>query len=149
MSAENVKLVGTLQPPPGRDLATLFRDEGTVSVLIEAMVPYVDGAVASRFVPADGEGSANVGMDGLRQTWLDWLEPWATYRAGVQKLIDVGDQVLAISDDHAQEKGAEEEIALPGAAVWTVRGGKISALDIYADRTQAFQVAAALREARS
>ena len=143
MSAQNVKLVGQLQPPPDRDLATLYRDESTVETLIDAMAPSFDPALKSRYLPADaGDVEPNVGLDGLRKTWLAWLGDWAGYRAETIKVIDVGERVLVVTDEYAREAGSEDDVKLAGAAVWTVSNGQVSAIDVYADRTAAFKAVA-------
>ena len=143
MSSENVKLVGQLQPPPDRDLATLYRDDSTVATLIDAMAPSFDPALESRYLPADaGDVKPNNGFDGLRKTWLEWLEGWEGYRADTIKVIDVGDRVLVVTDEYGRAPGSEDETKLAGAAVWTVRRGKVAAIDVYADRTAAFKAVA-------
>jgi hypothetical protein len=143
VSADNVRLVGRLQPPPDRDLATLYRDESTVLTLTDAMAPSFDPAVESRYLGDDsGEVPPNVGLEGLRKTWLAWLEPWQSYRAETIKVIDVGDRVLVVTDEYGREKDATEDVRLQGAAVWTVRNGQVTAIDFYADRTAAFKAVA-------
>ena len=143
MSADNEKLVGRLQPPPDRDLATLYRDESTVVTLTEAMAEFLDPSLESRYL-GDGSGDvpANVGLEGLRQTWLAWLGSWDSYRAEVIKVVDVGDRVLVVTDERGREKDATDEVKLQGAAVWTVRGGQVTAIDLYSDRTAAFKAVA-------
>ena len=60
MPPSNVDLLRALLPDPATDVAQLFRDDDW-------------------FVPAwRGAGAAYSGIEGFREMWLDWLEPWAS-----------------------------------------------------------------------
>jgi ketosteroid isomerase-like protein len=67
------------------------------------------------------------------------------YRAEIAELIDAGDRVVIITDDYGRRRGMSAEVQLHGAAVWTVREGKIVAIDFYPHRDGALE-AAGLRE---
>jgi ketosteroid isomerase-like protein len=70
---------------------------------------------------------------------LDWLAPWATYRAEAEEVIDCGDRVLVLRSVFGRLEGSAEEVTLTGAAVFTVRDGKIARIEGYADRDQALK----------
>jgi ketosteroid isomerase-like protein len=116
MSQENVELVRKLQPSPGIDLVALFRDAG---VGIQA-----------------GEWG---GLAGLRAAWADWLEPWASYRAEIEDVIDAGDDVVVLTRDYGRRPGMSAEIPIVAAAVWTVREGKIARNCFYPNREDALR----------
>ena len=136
MSEENVELVTLLQPEPDVDLVELFRPDGAW----ENVRPLVEGIyepdVETGFVMA-GNRAMNRGVDGLRRTWLDWLEPWETYRAEIQRYIDCGDSVLVITDDFGRRRGMTAEVRLLGAAVWLVRNGRVARAIFYSNRQDA------------
>jgi len=68
------------------------------------------------------------GAEGLRAGMLDWLEPWDSYHAGVEDVIDAGHgRVLVLTRDRARPKGSDAEVSFLGAPVWTVRDGKVAA----------------------
>jgi ketosteroid isomerase-like protein len=138
MSQENLEIVKALQPPPGMDLALLFRDEATAAAAMEALASRFhddfEVTVASALPP-----SRYAGLDGLRNAWLEWLEPWDSYRTEIEELIDVGDQVVVFTRDFGRRTGVEAEVSVLGAAVWTVRGGKLARADFYAHRDQALE----------
>ena len=45
------------------------------------------------------------GFDEGRQGWLEWLEPWATYHAQVERIIPAGDKVLVLVRLHGRMAG--------------------------------------------
>jgi ketosteroid isomerase-like protein len=69
---------------------------------------------------------------------LDWLEPWANYRAELEGCIEVGDRVLALIHDFGRPEPGGREIRLEGCAVWTVREGKIARAEFFAIRAEGF-----------
>ena len=36
-----------------------------------------------------GSGLTYSGIDGFREMWLDWLEPWAGYRTQVDEMFEI------------------------------------------------------------
>jgi ketosteroid isomerase-like protein len=141
MSQEDVELVRALQPSPDVDLVTLFGDEGAWDTLSQALESVFHPSFETRFVPAFGDRSRYVGAEGIRQAWLDWLSPWESYRAEIAELIDAGDRVVVITDNYGRRRGMSAEVRLRGAAIWTVREGKIAAAEFYVDRDEALEAA--------
>jgi SnoaL-like protein len=144
MSQENVEIVRMLQPPPDLDLLPLFRDQDIWNTAVDTRGHLFHPSYEVRLFGV-GESRRYVGPEGYRQAWLDWLAPWESYRAEIAELIDAGDRVLVITDDYGRRPGMSAEVRLHGAAVWTLRDGKIVAADFYAQREQALE-AVGLRE---
>ena len=88
-----------------------------------------------------GQARTYPGLEGLRRNWLDWLEPWATYRSSIDELIDAGDRVVLLLRDHGRREGMEEEVELIGASVCTIREGKLARWEDYPDRADALEAA--------
>ena len=139
MSISNVELVTSLQPGPRADLVELFRDDSSWNAVAHALEPLIDERLESGFVGV-GPESRGIGIDGFRQVWLEWLASWESYRTEIARVIDCGADVLVLVDDYGCKPGMETEVRLRGAAVWTVRDGRVARAYFYADR------AAALRE---
>jgi len=136
MTDENLRLVRSLQPPADSDLTKLFRDDKQWERIARIFEARCHGELQSGFVRA-GERTSYHGLVGFRQTWLDWLEPWESYRVEIADLFPHGDNVVVFVHDYGRSPGASVEVRLRGAAVWTVRGGKISRAVFYTDREDA------------
>jgi ketosteroid isomerase-like protein len=142
MSQENVELVRSLQPSSDTDLVALFRDDATATALMEALSPFFHEdfeIVAPTFVA--GQGVRFTGLEGLRAGWLDWLDPWESYRVEIEDVIDVGDEVVVLPRDYGRRPGMALEVGVMGAAVWTVRDGKIARVAFYLNRSEGLEAA--------
>jgi ketosteroid isomerase-like protein len=140
MSQENVEMVKALLPPSGTDILPLIRDEEAFARLREALSPFLaDDFQGATVFP--GLTRTFAGLEGFREAWLDWLEPWATYRSIIEELIDAGDRVVNLVRDYGRRKGMDEEVELVGAAIWTIRDGKVARYDAYVDRADALKAA--------
>jgi ketosteroid isomerase-like protein len=131
MSRENVELLRSVLPGPNTDVIALFSDNGPSSELIQTIGVALDPDFVSVKHFPGAEPEAARGLDGLRAGWLDWLAPWASYRADIEELIDLGDRIVAILCDYARREPGAPEVALKSAAVWTVRDGRIVRAEFY------------------
>ena len=140
MSQQNVELVKSLQPGGETDLVPLFRDERSSAALLESLAPFFHDEVeivAPTFVA--GEGVRFVGLQGLRDGWRDWLEPWESYRVEVEDVIDAGDDAVVLVRDYGRRAGMDAEVMVASGAVWTVRDGKVSRVAFYLNRGEALE----------
>ena len=135
MSEENADLIESLQAGPDVDLVELFRDDRAYANIDAALGPIVHDDVESGFVGR--HESRNRGRQGFRQTWVEWLEPWESYRSEVERVVARGDDVLVLVKDYGRKPGMTAEVRLLGAAVWTVRAGRITRALFYTDREDA------------
>ena len=138
MSQENVELVRALQPGPDVDFMQFFfrdDDEGA-----RAALPSFAPAFADDFEAVFRGVSDRTyhGLLGLRECWLDWLEPWESYRTEIEQLIDAGDRVLLLSRDFGRRRDMDAEVMLFGSAVYTVSDGKVARVEFFQDRQRAF-----------
>jgi ketosteroid isomerase-like protein len=136
MSEENRELIENLQVDPEVDLVELFGDDQAWANISELLAPIYHEEIESGFI-GTGQETRNIGHEGFRRTWLEWLEPWESYRAEIERVIDCGDDVLVITNDYGRKPGMTAEVRLLGAAVWTVRDGCITRAFFYADREAA------------
>ena len=140
MSQENVELVRGLQPSRDTDLVATFRDDATSAAVMETLSPFFHEdveIVAPSFVA--GEGVRFVGLEGLRAGWLDWLEPWESYRVEVEDVIDAGDDAVVLVRDFGRRAGMTVEVSVMGGAVWTVRDGRVGRVAFYLNRSEALK----------
>ena len=140
MSQENVELVRGLQPSRDTDLVATFRDDATAAAVMETLSPFFHEdveIVAPSFVA--GEGVRFVGLEGLRAGWLDWLEPWESYRVEVEDVIDAGDDAVVLVRNFGRRAGMTVEVSVTGGAVWTVRDGRVVRVAFYLNRSEALK----------
>jgi len=140
MSQENVELVLSVQPAPDVDVARQFRDDAlwAAGVAVTAPIAHPEFECIVRGGP-EGDSRIYLGTEGMRQMFLDWLAPWASYRTEIQQAIDCGDQVLVLANTFGRLDGSTQEVALSSSDVWTVRDGKIARWEIYLSRSEALK----------
>lgn len=133
-------LVRRLNLAPGIDWAAIVRDDERNAALQEQVRPYFSESFECGLVGVTEMWRP--GLDGLRKIWLDWLEPWATYRTVEEETRDLGDgRVLYLGRDFGGRRDGLGEIELLSSAIWTVREGKITEIVFYASRGAALEAA--------
>jgi ketosteroid isomerase-like protein len=131
----NVDRLRALLPDPETEVTQLFRDEAWFTATAKAAAEVFDPAVES--VPAwRGAGTTYAGIDGFREMWLDWLEPWASYHVQVEEIFEAGDSVVVFVRDRARRHGMDVEVELISGSVWTFDDGKIVRVQFYANRDE-------------
>jgi len=143
MSQEDVEVVRRLLGPFEQgDIVPLFCDEAVSASVTAASAPYFTSDFECVFVRADVGRDAYSGLDGLLAAWQDWLQPWESYHAGVEDVIDAGDgRVVVLTRDHARPRDTSSEVTFLGAPVWTVREGKVARIEFYWDRAEGLAAA--------
>jgi ketosteroid isomerase-like protein len=132
VSSQNIELLKAILPGPDTDIANLFRDERLFPSTVEALFqPDVESVPAWR-----GAGITYSGIDGFREMWIDWLEPWATYCVRVDEMIEAGDLVVVLVRDRGRRHGMDVEVELISGSVWTFHDGKIARVEFYANRKE-------------
>jgi ketosteroid isomerase-like protein len=117
------------------DVAQLFRDDDRFASVAEAVAGVLDPDIES--VPAwRGAGTTYSGIDGFREMWLDWLEPWASYHVQVDEMIEVDNAVVVFVRDRALRPGMDVEVELISGSLWTFRDDRIVRVHFYANREE-------------
>jgi hypothetical protein len=147
MGRADVELVSRVQGMLTEDLKSTLDDEAFPGSLQE----FVDPKAEVRFVDSDGAlGEWQVperGVEGLREGWRDFLEPWEKFWIRFGELLDAGEgRVLSLGELCGQLEGGAEVTQL-GAAFMRLRDGKIVAVDFYVDEDQARRDAGLSRSA--
>jgi ketosteroid isomerase-like protein len=139
MSAQNVETVRALIPTADTDFVALFRDDRLWSATAEALGPVFDAGFECEAVWQ--EGTTFRGVGGLRKLWLDWLEPWATYHAEVDEIIDAGHRVVALVRNRGRRHDMDAEVEIITGSVWEFRDGRVARAEFCRDRKEALGVA--------
>jgi ketosteroid isomerase-like protein len=144
MSRENVELVRSLIPPSETDLAALVRDDRAFAAIADALGDLVHPHVEC--VAVWREGRVYRGVDGMREMWRDWLEPWETYYSELDDLIDADDRVVVFAHDRARLPEVDREVGIIAGSVWELRNGRVTRVEFFRDRAETL-AAAGLSEA--
>lgn len=141
MSQQDVDLVRLLNLPPGVDWAATARDDELNGAIQQQVRSYFDPEFECALVGVTEMWRS--GLDGLRRVWLDWLEPWASYRTEEEETRDLGDgRVLYLGRDFGGRRDGLGEVELLSSAIWTIRDGKVTQIVFYASRDAALEAAA-------
>lgn len=79
------------------------------------------------------------GFGGFVNAWVGWIEPYETYLAELEEVIDGGDHVVTLVRQRGVPKGSTREVASASAAVWSFRDGKLSRVEFHLDREAALR----------
>ena len=138
MGRADVELVSTVQKSFEGDLKGVLDDEERIAQVTglinpEAEIRFMDpqrSSTGDRLFPERG-------VEGLREGWRDWLEPWEAFWIEFGDLHDAGDgRVLSLGVLRGRLAGGAE-LTQPGAALIAVREGKVDSARFYADQDQA------------
>jgi len=77
------------------------------------------------------------GWEGWLEFWRGWLEPWESYDVEFSRWEEHGDTVMYRLDIEARGRGSGVEVKDHITQAWTVRGGKVKRLGMYARRRSA------------
>ena len=143
MSQEDVEIVRRLLGPfEHADIAVIFRDEAGWASVVAALSSVYAPDFECAYIRDDVGRATYSGLAGLRAAWLDWLSPWASYRTEIEDFIDAKEgRVLVLVRDYARREGMQAEVSFEGAAVWTVRTGKLARIDFYQNRADGLAAA--------
>jgi SnoaL-like domain len=136
VSQETVELVRSALFPLGVDLVSLTKS-GELLEFIDPTAIAPDLAVA--FATPAGPMTEYRGAGRLHSS--DWMIPWASYQVDVDEMLDAGDRVVALVTLSGQTLHDAVRIEQPGAAVFTVAGGKIVRVEFHLDQREALESA--------
>jgi hypothetical protein len=143
VSQENVERLMELQRmTEGADLVKLFREQDLLSTAL------AQSSMSSFFhedfeaIVGDSPGAKTyIGLAGFRELWLDWLEPWDSYRGESDEPVDLADRVLLTHTVYGRFKGSAQEVGAPGGNIWVFRDGKIARVEFHSTRAAALKAA--------
>jgi ketosteroid isomerase-like protein len=145
MSEEAVQVVERIQEfLESDDLVAEIRDEAQLPEFRAQMMQLVEPDFEVTMVATPTAGGARVerrGIEGFRDSWIDWTEAFETYRIEIEDTIDAGDRVVTLVRQGGVTKTGGVEMETEAAAVWTVRDNRVSAVEFHLDRESALRSA--------
>ena len=118
------------------DLAVFFRDDTTVAASIEVAGAFFEPRFEVVLVRDDLGRASYRGFDGLRNAWLDWLEPWEAYRYDLQDVIEAGDRVATVTRNIGRRAGMEREVEFMAIAIYAFEGDRITRIEFHFDHDE-------------
>jgi ketosteroid isomerase-like protein len=79
------------------------------------------------------------GIEGARSFIQAWNEAWDDWEIEVEALHDAGDRVVAIVRQRGRSKVSGVPVDMSFAQVWTIRDGKETRMEMYADPADALK----------
>jgi ketosteroid isomerase-like protein len=121
-----------------RQAARAF-DERDVDEVAASMHPEAEVELIGGF--GDVMGQRFQGEEGVRRFCQEWFSAFKTITVEVERLLDAGEQILALTRLNATGTGSDAPVELLGAAIYGFRDSKIARIDFYYDRDQALEAA--------
>jgi ketosteroid isomerase-like protein len=79
------------------------------------------------------------GLDGWFRMNDEQREVWAEWRVTVERIVDVGDQVVSIGTARGRGRGSGVETEFRSASIWTLADGRVTRVEIGVDPGEALK----------
>jgi ketosteroid isomerase-like protein len=79
------------------------------------------------------------GMDGWVRLYDELREVWEEWRVIPERFIEAGDRVVVLATAHARGRGNGVEVELRSAAIWTLRDGQVTRVEMGLDPREALK----------
>jgi len=127
MSEENVELIRSVYEPLNRgDWDAVFRHA------------HPEFEITTQRDPAAGTYR---GHEAVLKQVQDLLSPFESWSAEPEEYLEAGDRVVVLVKGRARPKSSSVDVEIRIAHLWTVEGGTILSLEIFAVREEALEAA--------
>jgi len=80
------------------------------------------------------------GLEGARRFIREWTDAFKSWQIEVEAIRDAGDdRVVAVMRQRGRSKSSGLPVDMRYAQVWTIRDGKLSRMEMYADADEALK----------
>jgi ketosteroid isomerase-like protein len=145
VSDEALKVVEEIQAVLAtEDVVAGLEDVEQIGVLEQTFARLADPGFEVQMVgpednPPQGFGLRGSGTGGFTRVWEEWTSAFESFRIEIEELIPAGEKVVSLVIINGTTKTGGVEISQPAAAVWTVRGGKLTRAEFHLDRERALR----------
>lgn len=133
------RLIEALAPIFGSD--ELEVDQALIAGIVAAAGELATDDVVCVMSGAEHFKATYDGLEGLREAWGDWLDAFASIRFEIERIQDVGENVLVEVQQIGVTRHGGVEITQPSAAVWKFRDDRIVRIEFHLDRVEALRSA--------
>jgi ketosteroid isomerase-like protein len=91
------------------------------------------------------EGGSRQGVEGFNEAIKSVFDAWDEVRFETERVIDSGDEVVALGQVRGRGRAAGIEVARPHGQIWTFRDGRVIRMRWFHSHSEALE-AAGLRE---
>lgn len=135
VSDETLRLIRALHPGPGVDLVALFATDDPAA-RTEIFERYFDAGFECALRFPGSEPTFYSGPDALRECWLEWLAPWASYRFEIEELIDLDERIVVLARDYGRREHNGPEIEQRDLGIWTLHNSRVLRAEFFTDRAE-------------
>jgi ketosteroid isomerase-like protein len=75
--------------------------------------------------PTQPGGKTYHGHEGVMEWVVDWRQEWTDYELELERVEDLGDQVMTVERNHATGKRSGVQVDMRTFSIWTLRNGKV------------------------
>jgi hypothetical protein len=139
---EKIEILRTLALTGDQDQVQAVKDDAASNALAALAEPFFDPEVVIHIGVGMGEATRTyVGLQGLREAFRDWLEPFEAYYIRELEVLECGASVLRLTEHTGRLRGSSSTLTLQGGEIWTFRGGRIVSLESYPSHAEARRAA--------
>jgi ketosteroid isomerase-like protein len=136
MSQENVEFVkGWFAAAEGMDKQTLL------AALPEFVEQTCDPEIEWSEDPQRADARIYRGHEGVRESFEQWLDQWEEYAFEVERIVDCGEAVLAVTHEHGRGTTSGASVSARNFMVLTFRDGKLLRYQEFYDEADALKAA--------
>jgi ketosteroid isomerase-like protein len=126
---------------PSGDAVAAFKDEDTRRAALALLREHTSPDFVCTMAGPGGFSADFPGPEGFFEAWDDWLAPFESLSVEIEGMIDAGERCVFLVRQKAVPKGTTATVDNAGAAVLTVRSGKLSRIEFHLDRDEAMRSA--------
>jgi ketosteroid isomerase-like protein len=125
------RLLTALTPAmPGEEFVV---SEESLNAMVDAIRPLASDDLTVVMRAFDVERSFDT-VEGMRDAWLDWIEPWETLAFRFEEVQELGENVLTRAMQVGVTRRDGIKVEQPSAAVWKFRGSGLYRIEFHLDR---------------
>jgi ketosteroid isomerase-like protein len=128
-----------LDLPGDNDLKPVFLDDTAWAIVEGFLAADVHPDCRFRWLAFGEVAVERHGLQGFREGWVDWCEPWAEYRSRTEDLMELEDGRVLVLARQMGRSADGNEIEMHAAAVCEVRDGLLTSIDFHAKREEALE----------